>query len=210
MKLSKQLLLILLNLQLFLCPLAAQRLSAELSKKIWNHIYAEKYEEARKLIKQNYRKYRKNLQILSLYEITLNGLGEKENADKIHRLVLKIWNKNHKNNFIKANYPLNLSSYIRIAKVMPKKLILGYQYFTPDPIKMSEKREGHYYHKILVFDRENKRLSTLYKLEKSKYTKDQYILYQVDNKGIASEVRNYSTELPQLRDEILHIMNLQK
>lgn len=193
-------LVLLCSLFLSLSVISADSLPTELNRKIWQKIYQNKNKEARKLILQNYADYRKNIDILSLYEIILNRLQRKQDAQKIHHLILKIWNKRHKENFIRANYPINLSSYIRMLIFDKSRLYIGYEYFTPYPI--NAKQEGHYYHKILVFARESKRLIALYKLEKSKYTGQKYELYKVNKDGSAKKVKSFGEEIPKLEKQL--------
>jgi hypothetical protein len=182
------------------------KLPATLTQKIWASIYENNFEEAKKTILDSYGKYKNNLDILSFYEIVLNGLDERADANKMRRKILKIWNKKHRKHYEKENYPLNLSNYIRIAFTTDKYLFIGSEYYLPYPINFA--KEGHYYHKITVFDKQTKKPVHLYKLEKSKYTNDDYILYKIESSGTSSVVHNYGKTDPALSEEMDKVKSL--
>ncbi|MCB1156591.1 MAG: hypothetical protein H7A25_10795 [Leptospiraceae bacterium] len=188
--------------------LASDKLPSSLSEKIWENIYAEDWKEARKVIIDNYKEYSGNIDILSLYEIVLNGQGKKENAAKIRKKILRIWNEKHKDEYVKANYPLNLSHYLRQAVIHSHYLILASEFFLPYPINSS--REGFYYHKIIVYNRKTRKAEHLYKLEKSKFTEENFILYEINSSGTSKKIHSYGKELPEIQEEVKKILDIIK
>ncbi|MCE9501981.1 MAG: hypothetical protein K8R21_15985 [Leptospira sp.] len=167
---------------------------------IWNEIYANDFHAAKKHVLAEIDKSGENINILSLYEITLNGLDRRKEAAKIRKRIFEIWTEKHKGNFIKENYPLNLSTYPRIVIAKPSSLIIGSEYFLPYPT--GKDKSGFFYNKIVVYNVFTKRPSKFFKLEKSKSTDGIYILYEIENDGKSSRVQSYSDKLPNLRDEI--------
>jgi hypothetical protein len=182
------------------------KLPEKLTKQIWDHIYANQFDEVKAIVLSEYNTYKNNIALLSFYEIALNGLGDKPKANKVRKKIFKIWKKNHKSHYEKENYPVNLSNYIRVAITTDKHLFLGSEYYTPYPI--NSKKEGYYYHKIMVYDKSSKKLLGLYKLEKSKYTNEEYVLFKIEPSGTSASVQNYGNTEPDLSDEIEKIKSL--
>ncbi|TGK06979.1 hypothetical protein EHO59_02340 [Leptospira semungkisensis] len=173
--------------------------------KIWENIYAQDFITAKKLVQKELQTSDgDSLQLLSLMEICLNGLERYKQADESRKKILSVWEKNHKKAFLEENYPLNLATWTRIAKITPNVLVLGAEYYLPYPV--NAKKQGFYYHKFTAYNRFTKRPSKFFKLEKSPTTEQEYRLFEISEEGEAILVRSYGNALPDMREEMKDVM----
>ncbi len=173
-------------------------------EKIWNEIYSENYANSEKLTLGELEKSPENLKLLSLLEISLNGQGRKKEAQVTRKKIFEIWKRKYKSAFIKENYPLNLATYPRMVEVKPSSLLIGSEFYMPYPV--NKEKTGYYYNKIVVYNRFTKKPAKFFKLEKSDSSSGVYILYEIEQDGNSKKIKEYSTRLPSLRDEMEEVV----
>ena len=180
--------------------------SESLSDRIWEHLYNNETQKAKILIEKELLKSPENLNLLSLYEVTLNAMDKKQESLKTYKKIKSIWNKNHKKKYIREKYPINLASWVRIAVIRPDVLLLASEYYLPYPVNRDE--EGYYYHKITIYNRQTKNPVDFYKLEKSRNTNENHILFRIKPDGKNEIAKDFGTTLPGLQEQVDIVLNL--
>lgn len=163
---------------------------------IWDEIYNSEFESARTMVLAELKKDKDNIKLLSLYEIIYNALDKPDKANKARDKILKLWNQNHKESYLKENYPVNLSNYTRVVKFYSNHILIGAEYFIPYPV--NQKMDGYYYYKFTAFNKNSKSVDHLYKLEKSKLTNEDYVLFEVFINGKSERLKSYNKEIPDI------------
>ena len=186
---------------ILLTLLSVATIQADDNKKVWDYFYNNNFKDAMTEIDRSLTKDSENIKLLSLKESCLNGLKKVKEANKTRVKILSIWNKNHKKNFISANYPINLATYIRIVEVKPSSIVIGSEYFIPYPVNQT--KDGYYYHKFTVYNRYSKKPDKFFKLENSKATSGRYKLFEIDSDGTTKEIADYGKTIPDIHKETI-------
>ncbi|XDD51861.1 hypothetical protein AB3N59_00950 [Leptospira sp. WS92.C1] len=177
-------------------------LSAEVQEKIWQEIYNQDFHSSKKLIQLELAKSGKNetIPLLSLLEISLNGLQRYKQANEIRKKILSIWETKYKKSFLDENYPINLSTWTRMVVVKPDTLLIGAEYFIPYPINSG--KEGFYYHKFTSYNRFSKKPTRFFKLERSPSTNHEFRLYEIHSDGESKQIKVFGDSMPEMKDEM--------
>lgn len=177
-------------------------LAQETQEKIWQEIYNRDFHSSKKLVQLELARSGKNetIPLLSLLEISLNGLQRHKQADETRKKILSIWENKFKKSFLDENYPINLSTWTRMVVVKPDSLLIGAEYFLPYPINAS--KDGFYYHKFTLYNRFSKKPTRFFKLEKSPSTQQEYRLYEIQADGESKQIKVYGDILPEMKDEM--------
>ncbi|EMY77015.1 hypothetical protein LEP1GSC060_3228 [Leptospira weilii serovar Ranarum str. ICFT] len=176
--------------------------SAQVQERIWQEIYNQDFHSSKKLVQLELVKSGKNetIPLLSLLEISLNGLQRYKQAKDVRLKILSIWESKHKKSFLEENYPINLATWTRMVIVKRDSLFIGAEYFMPYPINTN--KEGFYYHKFTLYNRFSKNPTRFFKLEKSSATNQEYRLYEINVDGESKQIKSYGDILPEMKDEM--------
>ncbi|MDI7210782.1 hypothetical protein [Leptospira santarosai] len=191
-----------ITLPLSLLSESTDSLSVQVQEKIWQEIYSQDFHSSKKLVQLELSKSGKNetIPLLSLLEISLNGLQRHKQANDIRKKILSIWESKYKKSFLEENYPINLATWTRMVIVKPDSLLIGAEYFIPYPINSN--KEGFYYHKFTLYNRFSKKPTRFFKLEKSSVTNQEYRLYEINSDGEFKQIKIYGDILPEMKDEM--------
>ncbi|RHX87585.1 hypothetical protein [Leptospira stimsonii] len=197
--------LIWVTLPLSLLSESTDPLSAEVQEKIWQEIYNQDFHSSKKLVQLELSKSGKNetIPLLSLLEISLNGLQRHKQANETRKRILSIWEKKFKKSFLDENYPINLATWTRMIVVKPDSLLLGAEYFIPYPINAG--KDGFYYHKFTLYNRFSRKPTRFFKLERSPATNQEYRLYEINADGESKQIKVYGDILPEMKDEMIFL-----
>ncbi|TGL78367.1 hypothetical protein [Leptospira yasudae] len=177
-------------------------LSEQVQEKIWQEIYNKDFHSSKKLVQLELSRSGKNetIPLLSLLEISLNGLERYKQANEIRRKILSIWESKYKKTFLDENYPINLATWTRMVLVKSDSLLIGAEYFIPYPINSS--KDGFYFHKFTLYNRFSKKPTRFFKLERSSATNQEYRLYEINADGESKQIKVYGDILPEMKDEM--------
>ncbi|PJZ56983.1 hypothetical protein [Leptospira barantonii] len=191
-----------ITLPLSLLSESTDPLSAQAQEKIWQEIYNQDFHSSKKMVQLEIARSGKNetIPLLSLLEISLNGLQRHKQANEIRKKVLSIWESKYKKSFIDENYPINLATWTRMVIVKSDSLLIGAEYFIPYPINTN--KDGFYYHKFTLYNRFSKKATRFFKLEKSSATNQEYRLYEINSDGESKQIKTYGDILPEMKDEM--------
>lgn len=191
-----------ITLPLSLLSESTDPLSAQAQEKIWQEIYNQDFHSSKKMVQLELARSGKNetIPLLSLLEISLNGLQRHKQANEIRKKILSIWESKYKKSFIDENYPINLATWTRMVIVKSDSLLIGAEYFLPYPINSN--KDGFYYHKFTLYNRFSKKPTRFFKLEKSSATNQEYRLYEINSDGESKQIKTYGDILPEMKDEM--------
>ncbi|AYV56162.1 hypothetical protein EFP84_12000 [Leptospira kmetyi] len=191
-----------ITLPLSLLSESTDPLSAQAQEKIWQEIYNQDFHSSKKMVQLELARSGKNetIPLLSLLEISLNGLQRHKQANEIRKKILSIWESKYKKSFIDENYPINLATWTRMVIVKSDSLLIGAEYFIPYPINAN--KDGFYYHKFTLYNRFSKKPTRFFKLEKSSATNQEYRLYEINSDGESKQIKTYGDILPEMKDEM--------
>lgn len=155
-------------------------------------LYMNEYEEALYYINYCLDLYPENIAFLSNLDIIYNGLEEIEKANNIRKKILKIWNKEYKDDWILRGSPIAESTWARYLKVTNSHIIIGTEYFMPE--KLGDITN---YYKIILQDKFDQKIVRIYKLEHSNIIEEYYVLSEI-NKGSFTQQISFGNKKPDL------------
>lgn len=186
-----------LILVLILCAFVSTSWSQESHPR--SMVLEGEFKKVSRIAKKRLSKSAKDFEALSLYEVSLNGLGKEKKADKVGKKHRKLWLAGPGKESPRAD-----AKWMRIVKNTEKNHYIANEYYVPD----TKRVDGiTYYYEIEILSRGGPSRRTIY-LEMSNLIKKFHVLREkFDNGG--AQLIHYGEKLPSIRqcleDVIEHV-----
>ena len=154
------------------------------------------FKDAEPLIRECLKEVPEDLYFLAQLDMSLNGQGKYDEAEKVRETILKIWNDKGKQEWVKKGKPVNESTWARMIVFTKSYRLIGTEYYEPEVIGNPPLTITNFY-KILVQSLDGGK-NRLFKLEMSKMTEEYYVVSEILENGYRQFVP-YGNKKPDLK-----------